>query len=162
MAKKKIKKTQPCSECGGRMAFKTKADRLEYKGHTKMVRTKGWWCDSCDEGILDGEALKASEMAFMELKAEVDGILSPEEVARAFDERDVQEPEVVSRCVVKVRGRARVAVYSYPDHDPQRLPNGYWLLTMTMAFPESPESLRSAHYGECSRCGALVRVKETP
>ncbi len=80
--KKKIKKTQPCPECGGRMAFKTKADRLEYKGHTRLVRTKGWWCDSCDEGILEGEALKSSEMAFMELKAEVDGILSPEEVAR--------------------------------------------------------------------------------
>jgi len=86
MAKKKITKTQPCPECRGRMAFKIKADRLEYKGHTKTLRAKGWWCDTCDEGILDGEALKASEVAFMKLKAEVDGILSP-------DERELTEEE---------------------------------------------------------------------
>jgi HTH-type transcriptional regulator/antitoxin MqsA len=64
------------------MTFKTEASELEYKGHTKTIRTKGWWCDDCDEGILDGEALKASEAAFMALKAEVDGILRPGEVAQ--------------------------------------------------------------------------------
>lgn len=75
------KKTQPCPECGSKMTFKAKTDELEYKGHTTKIRTKGWWCDSCGEGILDSEALKASERAFLALKAEVDGLLSPEEVA---------------------------------------------------------------------------------
>jgi HTH-type transcriptional regulator / antitoxin MqsA len=75
------KKIQPCLECGGKMTFKTKTDALEYKRHTTKIKTKGWWCDSCGEGILDSEALKASERAFLALKAEVDGLLSPEDVA---------------------------------------------------------------------------------
>jgi HTH-type transcriptional regulator/antitoxin MqsA len=63
------------------MTFKTKTEELEYKGYTTKVRTKGWWCASCGEGILDADALKLSERAFLELKAEVDGLLSPDEVA---------------------------------------------------------------------------------
>lgn len=75
------KKSQPCPECGGKMTFKTKTEELEYKGYATKVRTKGWWCGSCGEGILDAEALEASERAFLKLKAEVDGLLSPDEVA---------------------------------------------------------------------------------
>jgi HTH-type transcriptional regulator/antitoxin MqsA len=63
------------------MTFKTKTEELEYKGYVTKMRTNGWWCGSCGEGILDAEALKASERAFLELKAEVDGLLSPDEVA---------------------------------------------------------------------------------
>src|SRR5690606_10865316 len=76
-----VVKSQPCPECGGKMTYKTKTDELEYKGHTAKIRTKAWWCDSCGEAILDGEALRASERAFLELKAKVDGLLSPSEVA---------------------------------------------------------------------------------
>ena len=72
------KKPQPCAECGGTMTFKTKTEELEYKGHTIKIRTKGWWCGSCGEGILDAEALEASERAFLKLEAEVDGLLSPD------------------------------------------------------------------------------------
>lgn len=75
------KNTQPCPECGGKMSFKTKAEELQYKGHTTKIRTKGWWCGSCDEGILDAQALKASERAFLEMKAGVDGLLRPHDVA---------------------------------------------------------------------------------
>jgi HTH-type transcriptional regulator/antitoxin MqsA len=74
------KKSQPCPECGGKMTFKTKSEELEYKGYTTKVKTKGWWCASCGEGILDGDALRISERAFLDLKAEVDGLLSPSEV----------------------------------------------------------------------------------
>lgn len=81
MAKTTSKTSQPCPECGGKMTFKTKTEELEYKGYTTKLRTKGWWCVSCGEGILDADALKLSERAFLELKAEVDGLLSPAEVA---------------------------------------------------------------------------------
>jgi HTH-type transcriptional regulator/antitoxin MqsA len=81
MAKTTRKSSQACPECGGKMTFKTKTEELEYKGYTTKVRTKGWWCASCGEGILDADALKLSERAFLELKAEVDGLLSPDEVA---------------------------------------------------------------------------------
>lgn len=75
------KKTMSCPECGDKMTFKTKKEELEYKDYTTTIRTKGWWCGSCGEGILAAEALKASERAFLELKADVDGLLRPEEVA---------------------------------------------------------------------------------
>lgn len=74
-------KTQPCPECGGEMHFQKHADELEYQGRKRTLRTLGWWCESCGEAIFDGEALRAREKAFLELKAEVDGVLGPKEVA---------------------------------------------------------------------------------
>ncbi len=76
-------KTQPCPECGGEMRYEKHADELSYQGHTKSLKTLGWWCSKCGEGILDGAALRANEKAFLELKAEVDGVLGPDEVAAA-------------------------------------------------------------------------------
>ncbi len=80
MAKAPAKKSRPCIECAGTMSLKSKWETLEYKGQTTKVRTKGWWCDTCEEGVLDAEALKASEKALLVLKAEVDGLLPPDRV----------------------------------------------------------------------------------
>lgn len=41
------------------------------------------WCSRCGEAILEGAALRAREKAFVDLKAEVDGVLGPNEVAAA-------------------------------------------------------------------------------
>jgi HTH-type transcriptional regulator/antitoxin MqsA len=46
------------------------------------VGLHGWWCTACEEAIFDGEALAARERAFLELKAEVDEVLGPKDVAR--------------------------------------------------------------------------------
>lgn len=75
-------KTQPCPECGGEMRYEKHADEVSYLGHVRKIKTLGWWCSKCGEGILDGAALRASEKAFLELKAEVDGVLGPAEVAK--------------------------------------------------------------------------------
>lgn len=75
-------KTQPCPECGGEMRYEKHADEVSYLGHVRKIKTLGWWCPTCGEGILDGAALRASEKALLELKAEVDGVLGPAEVAR--------------------------------------------------------------------------------
>jgi len=77
------KKTQPCPECGGEMRYEKHADEISYQGHTRRLKTLGWWCSKCGEGIVGGAALRANEKAFLELKAEVDGVLGPEEVAAA-------------------------------------------------------------------------------
>lgn len=76
-------KTQPCPECGGEMRYEKHADQVSYEGHTRKLKTLGWWCLKCGESILEGAALRASEKAFLELKAEVDGVLGPDEVAVA-------------------------------------------------------------------------------
>lgn len=74
-------KTQPCPSCGSDMRFEQRDDVVTYKGHERRLKTRGWWCSECKEAILDGKALAASERAFLGLKAEVDGVLAPEEVA---------------------------------------------------------------------------------
>lgn len=75
-------KTQPCPECGGTMQYEKHDDVIVYKGHSRTIRTLGWWCSSCDEAIFTGEPLVAHERAFQQLKAEVEGVLGPKEVVR--------------------------------------------------------------------------------
>lgn len=74
-------RTQPCPECGGVMKYEKHDDVLEYKGQKRVIKSLGWWCGQCGEGILTGDALVAHEQAFQELKAEVDQVLGPKEVA---------------------------------------------------------------------------------
>ena len=63
------------------MVYESRPDVLEYKGHQKTIQTLAWWCTKCEDGILAGEPLAAQEKAFLELKAEVDEVLSPAEVS---------------------------------------------------------------------------------
>ncbi|MBI2375108.1 MAG: type II toxin-antitoxin system MqsA family antitoxin [Deltaproteobacteria bacterium] len=72
--------TRTCAECGGTTRRETRPDTIEYKGSLREVETTGWWCGECGEATLNGEALAAREKAFFELRAEVDGVLSPSEV----------------------------------------------------------------------------------
>ncbi len=75
--------TQACPECGGEMRHEKRPEQLEYLGHQRACMTLSWWCSQCGEAILDGAALRASETAFLELKAEVEGVLGPADVAAA-------------------------------------------------------------------------------
>ncbi len=79
MSKKKPE-TRPCPECEGTMTFRVKTEDIEYKGRHTTIDTEAWWCTSCDEGILSGPALQANEHAYLQLKAEVEGLLSAEAV----------------------------------------------------------------------------------
>jgi len=63
------------------MVLQSRSDKVEYKGHSARVRLKGYWCPRCSEGILEGLALQKSERAFLALRARVEGVLGPEEVA---------------------------------------------------------------------------------
>jgi HTH-type transcriptional regulator/antitoxin MqsA len=63
------------------MRHERRADEVSYQGHQRKLKTLGWWCAQCGESILEGDALRATERAFLELKAEVDGVLGPSEVA---------------------------------------------------------------------------------
>jgi HTH-type transcriptional regulator/antitoxin MqsA len=76
-------KTQPCPECGGQMRYEAHDDKLEHKGRKRTIKTLGWWCTRCGEAILSGKPLLAHERAFLELKAEVDQVMGPDDVARS-------------------------------------------------------------------------------
>ncbi len=75
-------KTQPCPACGDVMQYKLHDDVLEHQGQTRTIKTLGWWCSQCGEGILMSEPLLAHEQAFREFKAEVDHVLGPKEKER--------------------------------------------------------------------------------
>jgi HTH-type transcriptional regulator/antitoxin MqsA len=81
MSKSKLDK-QSCPECGGIMTFRVKAEDIEYKGRHTTIHTEAWWCTSCDEGILEAAALQANEQAYLQLKAQVEGLLTAEAVAQ--------------------------------------------------------------------------------
>jgi HTH-type transcriptional regulator/antitoxin MqsA len=74
-------KAQRCPECGGVMVHETRADSVAYRDATRPVRVLGWWCRACGEAILEGGALQARERAFATLKAEVEQVMGPAEVA---------------------------------------------------------------------------------
>ena len=74
-------KTRSCPVCPKKMRYETRDDVVQYKGVTKAIRQSGWWCGGCGEAIFEGNELAAREKVFLELKARVDGVLVPDEVA---------------------------------------------------------------------------------
>ncbi len=86
MAKARTRAAQRCPECGGPMVWETRDDWIEYQGHRRTFNSTGWWCTKCGEGILAGEELSKGFRVHAELRAEIDGVLSPPEV-RAIRER---------------------------------------------------------------------------
>ena len=53
---------------------------LEYKSLRITVDMPGWYCDTCEEGILDGEDMKVSDRALNRLKARADDLPLPEKI----------------------------------------------------------------------------------
>lgn len=81
MTKKAKTATHPCPECGGPMVYESRPDTIEYGGKTRSIQMLAWWCTKCNEAIFEGQPLADREKAFLELKAEVDEVLSPSQVA---------------------------------------------------------------------------------
>jgi HTH-type transcriptional regulator / antitoxin MqsA len=71
-----------CPGCGGRMKRGTRKVPLTYRGQTITVDQPGLYCGACGESMISGVDMKATEAAYLEFKARVDGVLSPREVAR--------------------------------------------------------------------------------
>lgn len=53
---------------------------LTYKDETVTISMPGWYCASSEEGIHTGKDLKVSDRALNELKARVEGLLTPMEI----------------------------------------------------------------------------------
>lgn len=82
MASRKESAGIRCPMCGvGRLVRETRETVVAYKGHTAPVSLLGDWCPHCGDGILEGAALEKQERAFFKLRARVEGVLSPGEVA---------------------------------------------------------------------------------
>ena len=73
-------KEMSCHACGGKMHRDVKAVEIAYKGESMTVNLPGWYCASCDEAVHSGLDMEVSDKALHELKAKVEGLLTPHEI----------------------------------------------------------------------------------
>ena len=71
-----------CPETGQPMAREVRPMTITYKGRQASLEMPGWYCDASGESIHTGEDMKVSDRALNRLKAEVEGLLAPDEVRR--------------------------------------------------------------------------------
>ena len=74
-------KTKKCPVCPGRMKRDQRDDVVTYKGQTRGIVQPGWYCDRCDETVLEPADSDLTESEFFELKAAVEEVLPPRRVA---------------------------------------------------------------------------------
>jgi len=77
-----MEQTLTCHECGRDMVRDVRPHDVVYKDRKVTVQQPGWYCTGCPEAVLNGDDMGVMEAAFVHLKAEVDGILTPDEVQR--------------------------------------------------------------------------------
>ena len=53
---------------------------LSYGGRSATIDMPGWYCDASDESVHSGADMKVSDRELTRLKAEADGLLTPEAV----------------------------------------------------------------------------------
>ncbi|MDY0061626.1 MAG: type II toxin-antitoxin system MqsA family antitoxin [Myxococcota bacterium] len=77
-----MSETIRCHACGTEMVRDVRPDEVVYKGHAEKIDQPGWFCQGCDEVVLEGGDSAVADEAFIRLRAEVDGVLTPQEVTR--------------------------------------------------------------------------------
>ena len=82
MANKKTVNLGPCPHCGHETVRGSRDNTLEYKGGEITFNQPGRYCvnTECGEGFLNSDDMEYTNAAFRELKRQVDGILSADEV----------------------------------------------------------------------------------
>lgn len=64
-----------CHACSkGTFASQKKSQIYIYKGKSIMLDQPGLWCDTCEEGILNGDDVAKTEKYFEKFKTKVDGL----------------------------------------------------------------------------------------
>jgi HTH-type transcriptional regulator / antitoxin MqsA len=58
----------------GILEKKTVKETYTYRGYSAEVEQPGEWCDTCGEGILSGDDLRATESEIRDFQAKVDGL----------------------------------------------------------------------------------------
>ena len=71
-----------CPETGRPMARGVRPMTLAYKGASVTFDMPGWYAEGVEDGVHTGEDMKVSDRRLNRLKAEVEGLLLPEEVRR--------------------------------------------------------------------------------
>jgi HTH-type transcriptional regulator / antitoxin MqsA len=74
-------KEKPCPFCNdGKLTQCVRPLSFNYKGSSIKIDQPGQYCNSCDEGIVHGSDIKATEKALHNFRAKIDGFLTTEEI----------------------------------------------------------------------------------
>ena len=71
-----------CPECGGKLVQASRPRTIAYRGRTRTYDQPGQWCDACGEVYMNDDGTDVAARARVTLKAEVEGLLPPDEVRR--------------------------------------------------------------------------------
>jgi putative zinc finger/helix-turn-helix YgiT family protein len=152
-------KAQACPECGGLMRYEKHDDVLKYQGHKRTIQTLSWWCTKCGEAILTGEPLVRHEKAFLPLKAVVDGVLGPKEVAKVRAALGLSQ-----RKAGEILGGGPRAFPHKPDQNfssRKRMPACALARRTVFPRPGGPQKNTSTFSGACSRAMARKIVAQS-
>ena len=76
-------KEKSCPFCvDGKLTQGVKSLSFNYKGSSIKIDQPGLHCSSCDEGIVNGSDIKATEKALHDFRANIDGLLTTDEVRK--------------------------------------------------------------------------------
>lgn len=71
-----------CPVSGAPMRRDVRPMTLTYKGESVTFDMPGWYCDTSDESTHTGADMKVSDRMLNRLKAQVEGLLGPEDIRR--------------------------------------------------------------------------------
>ena len=74
--------TTRCHACGADMVRDVRPDEVTYKDQAVKFDQPGWYCQGCDEVVLDGADAAVANESYVQLRADVDGLLTPNEITR--------------------------------------------------------------------------------
>ena len=81
-AKKSQGERHICAVCGGPAVRAMRPRVIRYRERRTTIAQPAWWCLACDEGMLDAADAALADRAFAGLRAGVEGVLAPAEIAR--------------------------------------------------------------------------------
>lgn len=74
--KMKSKQKKHCPLCGKNTYYHdVRPFKLTYKGETLTIQQPCFWCDSCGEGIIDGNDRKSTRETIQVWRSKIDGLL---------------------------------------------------------------------------------------
>jgi HTH-type transcriptional regulator/antitoxin MqsA len=82
----------------GVLERKTIKETYSYKGHRLEIEQSGEFCNSCDEGILNGTDLKATEKQIRDFQAKIDGLLTSTEIRKVREKLKLSEKQAAEIC----------------------------------------------------------------
>lgn len=93
------KNMNKCPHCSsGYLSFGVKQQTHRYKSDTFVVNQPGEWCDSCPEGVLSGNHIKATSKIIRDMHAKIDHLLTSEEVRQIRNRLGLTQKEAASIC----------------------------------------------------------------